>query len=49
MLNVQSVLTGIASMSLHSCLQVTGAVFIECNGYVYQRKKLTCFSACALN
>jgi len=33
------VLTGIASISLHSCLQVTGTVFVECNGYVYQRRK----------
>lgn len=49
MLNAQSVLTGIAYISLHICLQVTDAVFIECNGYVYQRKKLTCFSAGALN
>lgn len=34
MLNVQFVLTGISSLSLQSCLQVTGAVFRECNGYV---------------
>lgn len=33
------VLTGIASISLRSCLQVTGTVFVECNGYVYQRRK----------
>lgn len=33
------VLTGIAFISLHSCLQVTGTVIVECNGYVYQRRK----------
>ena len=33
------VLTGITSISLHSCLQVTGTAFVECNGYVYQRRK----------
>lgn len=33
------ILTGVASISLHSCLQVTGTVFVKCNGCVFLRRK----------